>query len=85
MAQYGYFTDAAQTQPAFDPGLEVPCPVCGEHLSPPLKTISLMLEGDARSYFYRTHKSCYESLGMERRGALDGLLVDAIAAAKNVN
>lgn len=85
MPQYGHFTDAAQTRPSYDPGLDIECPVCGKRLSPPLKTISLMLPGDERSYFYRTHKGCYDGLSEEGRTRVDGLLIDAIASARNVN
>lgn len=85
MAQYGYFTDGYQTKPTFDPGLDVPCPSCGDTLSQPVKTISLMLDGDSRSYFYRTHKACYDPLNDEQRGNLDGLIIDAIAASKQSN
>lgn len=29
---YGYFTDARQAEPEFDPGLCVTCPICGQVL-----------------------------------------------------
>lgn len=39
---YGYFTDASQANPVFDPGLNVPCPICAHDLDPvDVRTISL--------------------------------------------
>ena len=60
---YGYFTDGNQTTPVFDPGLIAACPICGNTLNPvDVRTISLMVPGDSRSYFYRVHRSCHEPL-----------------------
>ena len=88
MRVYGYYDSPTQTEPAFDPGLDVNCPSCGRPLDLPVKTISLMLydrkEGD-RSYFYRTHKACYDELDEQQKGALDGLLIDALASTRNMN
>lgn len=81
---YGYFTDAGQTEPAYDPGLDVNCPVCQQRLAAPVKTISVRAD-DARSYFYRVHKACHEGLTEAQESDLDGLIVDAIWAAQNVN
>jgi hypothetical protein len=85
---YGYYDSPAQDKPTFDPGIDVNCPSCGLPLEPPLKTISLMLydrnRGD-RSYFYRTHKACYDALDEKQKGALDGLLIDAISSIRNTN
>lgn len=75
---YGYFTDAQQSEPAHDPGLDVDCPVCHKRLSRPIKTISVMLAQEKRSYFYRTHKACYDALNAEEAGNLDGILMDAM-------
>lgn len=88
MSIYGYYDSADQDQPAFDPGLNGDCPSCGKPLEPPLKTISLMLydrEHGDRSYFYRTHKDCYDKLDERQQGALDGLLIDAIASTRHTN
>ncbi len=82
---YGYFTSPDQSEPAYEPGLEVDCPICHERLSHPMKTVSLMLEGDNRSYFYRVHKSCFENLSDVEVGNLDGLILDAVIASKNTN
>lgn len=86
---YGYFSDAMQEEPEYDPGLEAECPVCHKRLiATPvinLVTISLMAPDDNRSYFYRAHKSCYEDLTSEQETAIDSILIDAIYAARNAN
>lgn len=88
MAIYGYYDSPTQTEPVYDPGLNVDCPACGQPLNLPVTTISLALydrqNGD-RSYFYRAHKQCYDALDERQRGALDGLLIDAIASTRNTN
>lgn len=75
--QFGYFTNANQEVPEYDPGLNVDCPICEKLLAAPMKTISVLLEGDDRSFFYRTHKTCYESLTEDEQTKLDSLVVDA--------
>jgi len=96
---YGYYTDATQTTPEYDPGLEAPCVICGKDLLPDdVRTISLMAvedlkndedglhyKPDTRSYFYRVHRSCHEPLSEEQRTKVDGLLIDAIYSTKNTN
>lgn len=76
----GYFDDPKQTTPAFDPGLDVACPICLGTLSTPLVTISLMVPGDDRSFFYRAHRACWDSTTSEEQSHLEGTLVDARAA-----
>jgi hypothetical protein len=83
-AIYGYFNDLSGT-PAYDPGLGVDCPVCHTPLCLPLVTISLMLPGDTRSYFYRAHKGCYSRLSADAQTELDSVLIDALAMARNTN
>lgn len=82
---YGYFTNATDETPAYDPGLNVPCPICHTLLSMPVKSISLMAVGDSRSYFYRTHKQCYENLSEQEVSDLDGLIIDHIETLGNTN
>lgn len=83
---YGYFTDASQTEPVFDPGVSVSCPICSKELDAvDVRTISLMVPGDLRSYFYRVHRSCHEPLSEQQRIRIDGLLIDAICSTKNTN
>lgn len=90
MSIYGYFDNAAQLTPAYDPGLNVVCPICAVTVSEPLKTISLMVptkdgHWPERSYFYRTHKDCYDRLDGAGKTRVDGLLIDAICSARNTN
>lgn len=72
MSIYGYFTDATQDKPTFDPGLSVPCPFCDEIImqprgkEQPIQTIAFAMLGKDISYFYRAHKSCYESASPEK-------------------
>lgn len=83
---YGYFTDSAQTEPVFDPGVGVPCPICTNELDAiDVRTISLMVPGDSRSYFYRVHRSCHEPLTEQERIRVDGVLIDAIYSTRNTN
>lgn len=72
---FGWF-DNLSDNPAHDPGLEGICLVCAKKLSKPVKTISLIKEGDNRSFFYRTHKDCYESLEKEDITNLESSLID---------
>lgn len=82
---YGYFDSPYQVIPAYDPGLGVPCPVCGATLIAPVVTLSVMLEDDSRSYFYRCHRTCYERLTDDQRTALDSAIIDAVAKTRDVN
>lgn len=74
---FGWFNDT-DCVPTHDPGLEVNCVICGKPLSLPVKTISLMVVGDMGSYFYRTHKECYEQLDEKEISAIEGSLIDII-------
>lgn len=86
MRIYGYFTDAAQTVPVYDPGLDTLCPICVMRLNAAdVRTISLMVPDDSRSYFYRVHRSCHEPLSEAERIRVDGLLIDAIYRTGNTN
>lgn len=82
---YGYFDSPTQIDPKFDPGLDVSCPVCGGMLVEPVKTISIMVPTSDRSYFYRTHKQCYDGLDDAGKSRVDGLIVDMVVSARNVN
>lgn len=62
---YGWFDDASQQEPTYNPPLGGPCPLCGKHIGPmvgDVRTHSLMYQGQyaGRSYFYRTHRTCAE-------------------------
>lgn len=73
---FGYYDSPEATQPAHDPGLAAICLICGKKLELPVKTISLMKEGDIRSYFYRTHKACYENANPADICLLESSLID---------
>lgn len=80
-AQYiGWFTDTGET-PEHDPKEKGLCPVCaklvGRHsLENPLKTISLMKAGDSRSFFFRAHKHCWESISEDEQNAIESSIID---------
>jgi hypothetical protein len=82
---YGYFESPLSDVPDYDPGLDVDCPVCYQRLSRPIKTISVMADGDRKSYFYRTHKACYESLTPENETELDSFIIDMVYRTKYPN
>lgn len=75
---FGWFDNNDYEKPAHDPGLDTICMICGKKLSPMMKTVSLMKEGDTRSYFYRVHKDCYLSLTEEEILEYEGSLIDNI-------
>jgi hypothetical protein len=77
---YGYFDDALQEKPAYDPGLEVSCPFCNEKINngighTKIITVSVMRPGDVRSYFYRAHKECYMAAPAEKIMELDSVVL----------
>ena len=80
---FGYFETAESQFPDYDPGLDVECIICFKKLSAPLNTISLYNPKDPRSYFYRTHKNCYESATPEEITAYESTLIDNLDNLKN--
>lgn len=71
----GYFSESGQTKPTFDPGFSVPCAMCGNEMSKGnVSTISLLIPGDHRSFFYRVHKGC--ALDEEAVAELEGKFID---------
>ncbi len=61
---YGWFDDPDQERPSYEPPRNAPCLFCGVPIhSGDVRTHSLMYQGQyaARSYFYRTHRTCAES------------------------
>lgn len=84
--QFGYYTDPEQTEPVHDPGIAINCLGCHKTLTEgPLVTISLLVVGDTRSYFYRLHKACEESMTDEQKQSIDSIIVDAVASTRNTN
>lgn len=74
----GYFTEPDQTEPAYDPGLNLPCPICHRMLTEaPVLTISLVsLNGPSCwSYFYRVHRACHNQLTNRQRQELDDFVL----------
>lgn len=85
-AFYGWYDDASQPpdQPTYDPPHDGPCLYCGKPLLPDdVRTHSLMYAGQygARSYFYRTHRTCDEWAsikGSDLQVHKDGTVLDMI-------
>lgn len=77
---YGWFDDADQTKPSQNPPRDAPCPFCGFKISPDdVCTHSLTYAGQyaARSYFYRTHRTCAKA---DKSGTgMDDFILDMIA------
>lgn len=79
---YGWFEDAGEIEPANDPPLGGPCPLCGKTITllvSDVRTHSLMYQSPQyakRSYFYRTHRTCAEK--DETHIAADSFILDMI-------
>jgi hypothetical protein len=90
---FGWFGDAAQTEPEHDPGFDAPCPICihpvGRHsVDNPIKTISLMVEDPAQrrnSFFFRAHKRCWEMVSDHERSMVESSLIDHVVEADEHN
>jgi hypothetical protein len=74
----GWYDDAAQTTPTHDPGLAVPCPLCGDLLNTePRTTISVMpKDGAKRSAFFRAHKRCWNAASEAQRVSIESDVID---------
>lgn len=80
---FGWFDDADQTTPSHDPPRDAPCLFCGFPIDESdVLTHSLMYRGEyaARSYFYRTHRTCSEREG---NMPMDGFVLEMIARTGN--
>jgi hypothetical protein len=78
-AIYGWFDDAEQAAPSYEPPRDAPCLFCGVTIhAEDVRTHTLMYQGQyaARSYFYRTHRSCAE--GDPTNTAMDGFVLNMI-------
>lgn len=81
---YGWYDDSDQGEPTYEPPRDAPCPFCGFPVhGDDVRTHSLMYRGEyaARSYFYRTHRTCAET--DKTHGAMDGFILDMIKRAGN--
>ena len=77
---YGWFDDPDQSDPSCEPPRDAPCLFCGSAIyAADVRTHSLMYQGQyaARSYFYRTHRTCAEK--DPTHAAMDGFVMDMIA------
>lgn len=77
---YGWFDDHNQAEPTYEPPRDAPCPFCGFQIhADDVRTHSLMYRNEygARSYFYRTHRTCDES--DEGQTRMDGFILNMIA------
>lgn len=76
---YGWFDDHSQTEPSYEPPRSAPCTFCGFPIrAENVRTHSLMHRGQyaARSYFYRTHRTCAERDSTHT--AMDGFIINMI-------
>ena len=74
----GWFSDARQATPAYDPGIDVPCPHCGDTLSADnVRTYSVMAHVGVRSVFYRVHRTCDDAASEEQVRELDRIAMQA--------
>lgn len=77
---YGWFDDADQKRPTYDPPHVAPCPFCGKRIyqANNVKTHSLMYQTEygPRTYFYRTHKACADQ--DPTHTAMDGFVLDMV-------
>lgn len=77
---FGWFDKTDAFTPAHDPTVEDgKCPICGSGLIRPVMTISLMKDGDDRSYFFRCHKGCYENISDEELNLIESSLIDELS------
>jgi hypothetical protein len=76
---FGWFDDTDQTVPSHDPPHDAPCLFCGSSIhAEDVRTHSLIYTGEyaARSYFYRTHRTCADR---DSKAAMDGIVLDMIS------
>ncbi|MGH6889410.1 MAG: hypothetical protein ACREHF_09460 [Rhizomicrobium sp.] len=79
-AFYGWFDDPDQTEPTYEPPRDAPCPFCGFAVhAEDVRTHSVLYRGQyaARTYFYRTHRTCAQR--DSTHAAADGFILDMIA------
>jgi hypothetical protein len=80
---WGWFENEGDT-PAFDPGLRVPCLLCGKALDMgDIRTTSLMWPQGNKSLFYRTHRSCHDAASAETISVIDEAVLNE--ATKSVH
>lgn len=76
---YGYYDKRGQVDPTVDVAHEAPCLCCGSPVTPAdVVTISMMPVGGTRSFFYRTHRTCFDAMTGEQREEIDRVVIDSI-------
>lgn len=73
----GYY-EGAEQEPTVDPGLDIDCFVCIKPLKDKRRSTTSFVAstGGARSYFFRTHKECWDNLSESDRLMYEGSFVD---------
>jgi hypothetical protein len=72
---FGYFDEPGQTKPKYSPSTDLPCPVCSETLGDgPRKSVSFLVPGDYRCFFYRMHDACADDT--EAQSRIEGEFID---------
>lgn len=77
----GWYDDASQDAPAYDPPHDGPCIVCNKPLTPDdVRTCSLMWEdrSGGKSLFYRLHRTCGDGLSEKEVALYDGAVLDSM-------
>lgn len=78
---YGWYENAQDTEPSYEPPRDAPCPFCGKPIrKDDERSHCLMYSSPSyakRSYFYRTHRTCAEK--DPTNTAMDGFILDMIA------
>lgn len=79
---FGYFSDT-DSKPTYDPGPDAICIYCRDKLKAPVRTISFIIPGDSKSYFYRVHRECSDKMDVAGESThYEGLIIDSIAIKK---
>lgn len=80
---FGYYDEATQTKPAYDPRKQAPCLICGKvWQDDDVRTLSIMAYDKWRrekSWFYRVHKSCHEAMSDEEKGFFESTMFDFVS------
>ena len=77
----GWYDSAEQDEPTHAPVFPGPCIVCMKPMTAEdVRTVNLMWQERThdRSVFYRTHRTCAESLSAAEHASYDGAVLDAM-------
>ena len=78
---YGWYDRADQPvdQPTYNPAFPGMCLFCGNQTSDEdVRTIALLRDGSARSFFYRVHRTCHEAASEDQRNQITSVIFDSI-------